>query len=221
MIDEHSQTAAAGRPLGAISTLVSLFLLLLVFFVMLFSIAQVHAQRVQAVVSSIDLAFGGLPSRLGLLPPAPEPEGEALNSPEGFARAVSALIKGMAPLEASQARAPLGSLLEIDLPPEQMFRKDGAALTPGAEAMVPRLALLLQHRPSRQQHYRLAFRLVVPDLAPGSPDAALALARAGTFAAALYAAGGPAEGLAIGLEHGEAAAIRLDFALIGPPGEAE
>ncbi len=70
MIDETMRTAAAGRPLGAISTLVSLFLLLLVFFIVLFSIAEVHRQRVQQVVPSIDLAFGRLPSRLGLLPQA-------------------------------------------------------------------------------------------------------------------------------------------------------
>ena len=222
MIDDEVHTTAAGRPLGAISTLVSLFLLLLVFFVMLFSVARVQVQRMQIVIASIDQAFGGLPSRLGLLPappPEPVPVPGDLNTPENFARAVSALITGFTELQATQAPAPRGSLLEIDLPPGEVFVRDGAALTRAASGIVTRLAVLLQHRPNPQQHYRLAFRIVLPSGA--SADTALALARAGAFAGALNAAGCPDEALAIGLEPGPAPLLRLDFTLAGMPAEAE
>ncbi len=218
MIDEATRTAAAGRPLGAISTLVSLFLLLLVFFIVLFSIAEVHRQRVQQVVTSIDLAFGGLPSRLGLLPPA-APVADAA-SPEGFARAVSTLVTGFAPLEAAGRDAPGGALLEIELPPDRLFEPGAADLKDAATALVPPLAVLLQRQPNAQQHYRLTFRIVAPDGAADA-DTALAVARAGRFATALYAAGCPGDALAVGIEQGSAKLLRLDFAVTGaaPDGE--
>src|ERR1700690_1515873 len=108
MISDRDSTAAAGRPLGAVSTLISLFLLLLVFFIVLFSVARLHQQRVDQVVGSIDQAFGGLPSKLGLIRhPAPD----ALEStPEGFALAISTLITGFAALEENGRPAPSGSL---------------------------------------------------------------------------------------------------------------
>jgi hypothetical protein len=203
MATDEAATSAAGRPLGAISTLISLFLLLLVFFILLFSVAQVHKQRVDEVVISIDEAFARIPSTLGLLRrPAPD----ALEAtPEGFARSVSALITGFAPLAESRHMAPGGSLLEIDLPPGMVFEPGSAKLTPGAAGVLDRLAILLQHR-LPDQRFRLTLRAVSPADDP---------------AETLFAKGCPADALAVGLERGAGAAIRLDFTLVGKPVEAE
>lgn len=212
---DEASTAAAGRPLGAISTLVSLFLLLLVFFILLFSIGQVHQQRLDAVVISIDDAFGGLPSGLGLLT-RPAPSG-ADATPEGFVRAVGMLITGFSPLAESGRLAPGGTLLEIDLAPEQMFEPGTDHLQPQAAAILDRLAVLLQRR-LPGQHYRLTLRAVLP---PAGADTDLAGARIAGFAAALFAKGCPADALAIGIEPGKTAALRMDFALVGAPPEAD
>ena len=213
MVSDEASTAAAGRPLGAISTLVSLFLLLLVFFIVLFSISQVHQQRLDAVLTSLDDAFGRLPSGLGLITrPAPSDEDA---TPEGFVRAVGTLVAGFTPLTESGHLAPDGSLLEIALAPDQIFKGNGTTLQPQAAAILDRLAVLLQRR-LPGQHYRLTFRAVTP------ADTGLAGERLAGFAAALFAKGCPPEALAIGVAPGRTEALRLDFSLVGtPPAEAE
>lgn len=217
MISDEASTAAAGRPLGAISTLVSLFLLLLVFFIVLFSISQVHQQRLDAVLTSIDDAFGRLPSGLGLITRPPPSDEDA--TPEGFVRAVGMLVSGFSPLAESGHLAPGGTLLEIDLASQQVFQGDSDKLQPAAAAILDRLAVLLQRRlPGR--HYHLTLRAVTP--AAVGADTGLAGARLAGFAAALFAKGCPPDALAIGLEAGRQEALRLDFSLVGaPPAEAE
>jgi hypothetical protein len=214
MISDQDSTAAAGRPLGAVSTLISLFLLLLVFFIVLFSVARVHQQRVDQVVGSIDQAFGGLPSKLGLIRhPAPDAF-EA--TPEGFALAVSTLITGFAALEENGRPAPTGSLFEIDLPPDQLFGASSPALLPAAAGSLDRLAVLLQQR-RHGLYYRMTLRAVVP---PGA-DTTLAANRVAGVAASLFAKGCPADALAVGFEAGPTALIRIDFASAGKPAEGE
>ena len=215
MAADEASTAAAGRPLGAISTLVSLFLLLLVFFIVLFSISQVRQPRLDAVVISLDDAFGGLPSGLGLLTrPIP---GDADATPEGFVRAACALMVGFAPLAETKHLAPGGTLLEIDLAPEQVFQAGTGGLQPAAAAIVDRLAVLLQRR-LPGQHFRLTLLEVVPQ---SGGDTVPAGERIAALAAALFAQGCPADALAIGLEAGGKAALRLDFALVGVAPEAD
>jgi hypothetical protein len=212
--------AASGRPLGTISTLVSLFLLLLVFFIVLFSISRVHQERLDAVLTSIDDAFGRLPSTIGLITRPPPDDAEA--TPEGFVREVGTLVTGFTTLSESAHAAPGGVLLEIDLAPQQIFKPGTGDLQPPAAAILDRLALLLQHRQG-DRHYRLTLRAIVRDGVPdGSTDAGLAADRIAGFAASLFARGCPADALAIGTETGPQAALRFDFALVGtPPAEAE
>jgi hypothetical protein len=212
---DEASTAAAGRPLGAISTLVSLFLLLLVFFIVLVSISRVHQERLDAVMVSVDDAFGRLPSGLGLLTrPIPS---DADATPEGFARSVGTLVTGFSPLAESNHLAPGGTLLEIDLAPEQVFQPNTDHLQPEVTAILDRLAVLLQHR-LPGQHYRLTLGAVVP---AGESASGLVSDRVAGFAAALFAKGCPADALAIGIEPGATAAVRLDFALVGVPAEAD
>ncbi|HVJ51083.1 MAG TPA: hypothetical protein VM689_01385 [Aliidongia sp.] len=214
MIADQDATAAAGRPLGAVSTLISLFLLLLVFFIVLFSVAQIHREKANQVLVSVDQAFGGIPSKIGLIAhPAPD----ALEAtPEGFARAISALVTGFASLEASGRPAPNDSLFEIDLPPPQLFDGATVKLVPAAAGSLDRLAVLLQQR-RRGQHYRLTLRAVVP----AGADQALAADRVASIAASLFAKGCPADALTIGVETGPEPLMRLDFALVGKPEESE
>ncbi|MEI9983004.1 MAG: flagellar motor protein MotB [Aliidongia sp.] len=193
----------------------SLFLLLLVFFIVLFSISQVRQQRLDAVLTSIDDAFGRLPSGLGLITrPAPS---DADPTPEGFARAIGTLVSGFSPLAESGHLAPGGTLLEVDLAPQQLFQGATDHLQPAASAILDRLAVLLQRRLGNQ-HYRLTLHAVVP---PDGADTTLPSERIAGFAAALFAKGCPPDALAIGLEPGPVAALRLDFALTDAPAEAD
>jgi hypothetical protein len=210
--DEFTANSAASRPLGAISTLVSLFLLLLVFFIVLFSIAQVHRRRVDEVVSSIDRAFGGLPSRVGILPPpVVPPAGD--DAAASFVRDASLLLTGFPPAEDSEAAPAGGDLLEIAIPAERLFQPDSAQLSRFAAGLAAPLAVLLQRRSSPLAHYRLTVRTAAPDKAAGG----LAIAREAAFAAALFSAGCPQDRLAIGVDAAAGAGFRFDFAEIASP----
>lgn len=207
-LDEGSAGAAAGRPLGAISTLVSLFLLLLVFFIVLFSIAQVHRQRVDEVVTSIDRAFGRLPSTLGLLPaPAPETVAEA---EEAFVRDATLLITGFAPRLAEAAEGG-DTLVEIDVPEERLFEPGTSVPTGEGRRLVAPLAVLLQRPLPEGISYRLAIRTQPPGPAPSLADR-----RATELAARLYAAGSPADRLAAGFDPALHEAIRFEFSRRDP-----
>jgi hypothetical protein len=203
-LDDRTRTNAAGRPLGAISTLVSLFLLLLVFFIVLFSIAQVHRQRIEEVVTSIDRAFGGLPSRLGLLPAA---AGADRDTARSFVEDATLLLTGFQAKEINQAAASGGALLLVDLAAGQLFQPDSAELTPAALRLVPPLAVLLQ----RPRTPPLPIRLTVLGVAPTDPAPSLAVARIARLAAALYEAGCPTDRLAIGFDPVLGDRVRFQF----------
>jgi len=197
---------ATGRQPGAISTLVSLFLLLLVFFIVLFSIAEVHRPRLTEVLSSIDRAFGGIPSDLGLLPP-PVPEADPA-SPAQFMRDAIMLLTGFPPADA--ALAPGGGLLTVSLPKTRLFqRMNPPVLTLTARRLVPPLAVLLQRQQGGRLHYRL-------DLRMADGDAAGVLA---SLAAALFDAGCPADRLSIGLDETAGDGVRFSFAMVEAPEE--
>jgi Membrane MotB of proton-channel complex MotA/MotB len=217
MFDEPQVARTA--TVNTFATYISLFLLLLVFFVVLFSIASVHRQRVAEVTDSIDVAFGRLPSHFGLLPP-PDPISADLRSPEAFSQAVSALVSGFAPLTLADPAAAAGNLLEIDLPPERVFRAGSAELLGSAAPLLDRLALLLGRRPPGGV-YRLTWRSL---LGPSSSDSgagdSLAEARAAGFAAALLARGCPPDGVALSMERGPGPGVRLEFAFFAGPGGA-
>ncbi len=211
--DEDSQaTTASGRSLGTISTLVSLFLLLLVFFILLFSIAEVHRDRTSEVLTSVDHAFGGLPSRFGLLhPPAMPP---ATQSIESFVRAVTLLITDFAAITPAAAANGTDDVLRIELPPALLFRPGGAQLTEHAAAIVPRLAVLLQAQPPSKGHYRLTLRSTSSQRK--SENQALDYERVANLASALFAAGCPADALEVGVQIGGADQVRMVFAVVAP-----
>jgi hypothetical protein len=197
---------SAGRQPGAISTLVSLFLLLLVFFIVLFSIADVHRPRMTEVLSSIDRAFGGIPSELGLLPP-PVPEADPA-SPAQFMADATLLLTGFPPAQSVAAAG--GGLLTVSLPKSRLFlRIKPPVLSATARRLVPPLAVLLQRQQGARLHYRL-------DLRMADGDAALVLA---SLAAALFDAGCPADRLSIGIDEAAGDGIRFSFAMVEAPEE--
>ena len=198
----------------AVATYVSLFLLLFVFFIVLVSISEVQHPRARAVIDSVDAAFGHLPSALGLVEPPSPPRPEAVGV-EGFARDVTGLLTGFAPLARSTLAAPGDSFLEISLPEDAVFEPGSA--TPKGEVLptLDRLALMLQQR-GPGPAVRMIWRAMLPADAPEDGAAErLAGLRAATVAARLYAEGCPGDALAIAVERGGGPAIRIDFAAVG------
>lgn len=213
-MDEDGLVPAQPAPGGvAVATYVSLFLLLFVFFIVLVSISEVQRPRARAVLDSIDATFGHLPSTLGLIEPTAAPRPET-GDVEGFARDVSGLLTGFAPLARTGQAAPSDSFLEIALPEASVFEPGSA--TPKSEVLptLDRLALLMQKRVPGHG-VRMTWRIMLPADAPeGGVAERLAGQRAATVVARLYAEGCPGDALAIALDRGGGPALRLDFSAI-------
>jgi len=213
-MDEDGLIPAQPTPGAAsVATYVSLFLLLFVFFIVLVSIAQVQRPRARAVIDSIDAAFGHVPSALGLLEPTPATRPET-GDIEGFARDVSGLLTGFAPLARTGEAAPSDSFLEIALPEGSVFEPGSATPKPEALPTLDRLALLMQKRTGAAA-VRLTWRVMLPSDTPDDgPARRLAGQRAAAILARLYAEGCPGEVLAIALDRGAGPMFRLDFATL-------
>jgi hypothetical protein len=212
-MDEDGTIPAQPAPGGvAVATYVSLFLLLFVFFIVLVSVSEVQRPRARAVIDSVDAAFGHLPSSLGLVEPPPTPPPAV--GVEGFARDVTGLLTGFAPLARSAVAAPDDSFLEISLPEESVFEPGSAVPKPEVLPTLDRLALMLQQR-GHGPAVRMIWRVSLPGDAPaGGVAERLAGQRAATVAARLYAEGCPGDAIAIAVERGDGPALRIDFAEI-------
>jgi hypothetical protein len=213
-MDEDGSIPVQPAPGGvAVATYVSLFLLLFVFFIVLVSISEVQRPRARAVIDSVDAAFGHLPSTLGLVEPPSVPRPDVTNV-EGFARDVTGLLTGFAPLARSTLAAPSDSFLEISLPEDLVFAPGSATPKTDVLPTLDRLSLMLQHR-TPGPGIRMTWRAMLPaDAPPGGAAERLAGLRAATIAARLYAQGCPNDALAIAVERGTGPTLRLDFAAI-------
>jgi hypothetical protein len=228
----------------AIATYVSLFLILFVFFIVLFSSARVERDRVHAVLASLDGAFGHLPSDLGILPHADAP----MRSDEGFARELGQMLGQFGALGVSAVPNAEG-VLTVDVPMDRLFAPGSTEIVPAATPLLDRLAVILQQSHGaggdRGQRYRLTWQVATPPVeppakAPGTKPAGgkasdnkaadagvlnetgaastLELARGAAFAAALFARGCPGDGVAITREvapTAAAAGLRWVFADLG------
>jgi hypothetical protein len=212
-MDEDGTIPAQPAPGGvAVATYVSLFLLLFVFFIVLVSVSEVQRPRARAVIDSVDAAFGHLPSVLGLVDPPPPPP--PLQGVEGFARDVTGLLTGFAPLARSDLAAPDDSFLEISLPEDSAFEPGSAVPKGEVLPTLDRLALMMQHHGAGPA-VRLTWRALLSADAPEDGVAEkLAVARVAAIAARLYAQGCPGDAIVIAVERGGGPALKIDFAAI-------
>lgn len=216
--------SAGTRAQGPLSILVSLFLLLLVFFVLLVSVSRVEAAKLAAVATSLDRALANLPSRLGLtahlgLPVVSETQDADRTAPESVTHDIGALITGFTnrsdgPAGTAEA-APHAPLADFAAPVAVWF--DGSADTPSrsGHALAVQLAVLLQRRPDPTHFYHLRMTYAVPDGdAPSSADARhQAINRISSLAAALFGAGCPPETISVAVAPIASPAARLLFRL--------
>jgi hypothetical protein len=198
--------ASAGG--GAIATYVSLFMILFVFFIVLFSIASQQRARSLAVLASLDAAFGHLPSAVGLIP---APRGDAILEDPTTIQFVADIGTSLAEiLPGSHPAGPprSGTVLNLDLPPETLFEPGTPALKPAALPALNRLAVILQrHRGGA----RFGVSLAATTAPAPAADRALATARVTALAAHLFARGCPADAVTVAVTAGANTSIRLDF----------
>ena len=191
----------------------SLYLLLLAFFVILFNISKVEQFKTTVVTDSLNSTFSSrgqptknpalLASALGIIVADPAVQ-----------QRIGQLIRAEFPISEVREIKP-GSILEVRVPVDELFEGDDVA--PNRLQMTERLAGALGGAPPGM---RYDVDLMVGIAADTEADVdgshrALSLARAGNLAARLVAAGAPSGHVAAGLERGDPKWARLLFYVRG------
>ncbi len=193
--------------------LLSLNLILLAFFIVLNSLADIEADRARAVLASINQTFNGEVEVGGYRPAVSSLLG-ALPEVEAKMREVGSLFEAIAPLaQAKSIRR--ASLVQIDLPANALFEPASLRFRQGRQVLLARLAQSLRKGPVDAPRYLVEILVGTGPLAAGDSDAAAAgtpsleLRRAAVLAASLSAEGAPLDGLSTGLLPGAPDSLRF------------
>ncbi len=202
--------------------LLSLNLILLAFFILLNSLAEVQSGKARAVIASVNQAFNGRIEMASQLPVHSSSLG-ALPAVEAKMREIGSLFEAIVPSsEAKEIRR--AKAVRIDLPASALFKPASLQLRPGREVLIQRLAKALRKTPPGPSsgttpgapNYELAVLFGagdVPGAAPGGATTGdfrtLAQRRAAILAERLVAAGLFQGALSIGLRPGQADSLRF------------
>lgn len=214
---------------------VSLYLVLLVFFVLLNAISEREQRRVAGVMSSVERRFAvdqgfTLDPRLR--------HGQDPVTARSLAPRAQVAVSGLESLgnlfvaDIAVARVTHltpGRLMEIRLPVEDVFVRDGIAIRSDRAELFDHVADSLRQRPPGV-HFDLEMLLgFVPPVTPATPvtpttsgpnatpvaenagGRGLAVARTTALAYALLRHGAPVDSVSVGLEPGDSTALRLMF----------
>jgi hypothetical protein len=198
---------------GSRSLFLSLYLVLLAFFIALISVSTFEEKRTRAVVDSLWSTFSGpkgtprdlvLPSQSGLL----------LGAARQFFTELGGFFQAAIPAAKIKAMSG-GSVLEVTLRGDALFRDNSADLRPGQFSFVDRLIAALSSAPAgvrRHMDVSLSTGGASNAILPG--PASLEQRRAVALGTLLMGRGAPPDGLGIGLAPGPFGLIILSFRVL-------
>ncbi|MBI3113054.1 MAG: hypothetical protein HYZ04_00895 [Rhodospirillales bacterium] len=195
---------------GTVFVFLSLFVLVLAFFIVLVSISTVETTKSKAVMQSLTSTFQAM------VPAGAEPsdftakEGEILGG-SAFQEKITNLFATAFQVAKVEIVKP-GRLMQIEMPAGALFADREARVRPTAHPFLDRVVAALGARPPG---LRFDMELVIG--AGRSPDRmlpvdqSLEMARAGAFAREMLTRGAPPANLSIGLQPGGADAVTIRF----------
>ncbi len=192
--------------------ILSLYLLLLAFFVILYNISKVEQYKTVAVAESLNATFADH----GRTTEKPTRLTSALGriiTDHAFQQRIGQLIANEIPLARITEIKP-GSVFEARVPVEDLFELDDVA--PSRLAWIRRLAgALAGSPPGMRYEVDLMVGTAADDGDGDAPRRRLSLVRAARLAARLVAAGAPPGQVGAGLERGDPNWVRLLFFVRG------
>ncbi|MHA1563983.1 MAG: hypothetical protein ACTSX7_01610 [Alphaproteobacteria bacterium] len=183
----------------------SLFLLLLAFFVLLSTLSRFEATRTKAVLGSLDATFRA-PDEVGLARQLDSLVGTVVGA-ERLEEIVTDILRTAVALEAYKL-VRIGSELTATFALSELFEPDSATPRPGSLEFAGALADALEEQPTG-----LRYEVDVV-LHPGDDTKDLAVQRAALLAQVLFDGGVSGEDLAVGLTAGDSRAVRLIFRIV-------
>lgn len=213
------KSGTRGRQLDpTLIQVLSLYLLLLAFFVILYNISKVEQFKTVAVAESLNATFADQ-GRTSKNPTRLTSALGRIITDHAFQKRIGRLIANEIPLAQVTEIKP-GSVFEARVPVEALFEHDDVA--PSRLAWTRRLAGVLAGSPPGMRYEVDLMIGTAADDGDGDGDDGdgatrrkLALARAGHLAARLVAAGVPAGQVGAGLERGDPNWVRLVFYVRG------
>jgi hypothetical protein len=196
---------------GSILLLLSLFLLLPVFFIVLNANSVQTVQKVKAVAASLERTFPSF-----VIDPRLREGAEPVASRAGTVFAVQRLedvgtLFATAVAVAKVEVVAPGQLLEVRLPADDLFLPGTMTLRPDRQGLIDRIADALRQSRQGERVELDALLGIGPTGTPSQPPGPVA--RAGVLARALVEDGAPARSVTIGIERGEPGGVRLLFSL--------
>jgi hypothetical protein len=193
----------------------SLFLLLLAFFILLNALATIEDTKTRKVLTSVATTFRSVvdnPTQSQILisdlGPTPEPY-EVLD-------ALQQLWVTAAPI-AKVDKLTRGQIMELTLPVNELFIGGKAILRADREPLFDRTALLLGLRNGGgATEVQVIFGVERGEDTLSTPAARLAVERAGNIAAAFAAHDTPEDRIAVGIEEGNPKELRVLFEIRDP-----
>ena len=210
---ERSFLPPEPEPVGAPNTtamFLSLFLLVLAFFILLVTISTLEEVKSKSVMDSLTTTF------TSIVPPSTDPtrfkskDGDIITGQQ-FQETVTDLFSTAIQVAKVKIVHP-GRLMQVSLPANELFVEGQARIQPGQFELLDRMVAASSGRPPG---LRFDLEFVIGSRVRddgGLPESqTLELARAGAFAREMFERGLPPDSLAIGIEPGSPEAVTLWF----------
>lgn len=196
---------------GSIVLLLSLFLLLLVFFIVLNAQSLQTVHKVKAVAASLEKSFPAF-----VVDPRLREGTQAVVSRAGTVFAVQRLdgVGGLFATAIAVAKVETvspGHLLEVRLPADDLFESGSMTLRADRQGLIDRVVDALRESRQGERIELDALLGIGPTGVPSQPPGPVA--RAGVLARALVEGGAPPQNVTVGIERGDPGGVRLLFSL--------
>ena len=203
---DDEESGVSGGASGVLA--LSLFLLLLAFFILLVAISKFESEKIDQVLFSLDEAFE-VPEELLLADQAVTSREGRLSPQQEFFEVIDKVFRDE--LQFTKVRVVNeGDNMIIAVPLEGIFDGDSSEIRVEAAGLMGRLAESL-NRDVLDGRYNLD--MIVP-LGRSESDRELAIRRAGRFARALAAHGAPSEAMSIGARQRLRREVHFYFSIV-------
>lgn len=206
-------TPAPVQPDGRASTVLvflSLFLLVLAFFIVLVTISTVERVKSRAVLESLNTTFTAVLPTEAKRTDFTAKEGEVLGG-QPFQERITNIFSTSVQVAEVEVVKP-GRLMRVRMPASALFAAGEARVLEAAQPFLDRVVAALGARPPGLR-FDMEFVIGTPVAGDGTLPVGQTpeMARAGAFAREMVARGAPPDGVAIGIAPGDAEQVIMRF----------
>lgn len=207
------ETRKPGGHSGALTLFLSVYLLVLAFFILLDSMSSFEDVKSKAVMHSLSSTFTDT-GTAGPSDPFVSNFGDAQTARE-FQAVIAEVFQAAIPAARARVLEP-GRLLQIDALVDELFLPDQPVVRPGQTALLDRIVAAISAPPAG---WRYEVELTLPSLALAGGrlpiGETLQASRGGAFAREMLQRGAPPEVVTVGIESGDPLRLRILFRTMG------